>query len=115
MAIISCPSCKKKISDKAKTCSNCDYDFVNQTSAQGLSNEQIASKQKLESIKSKYSLQMQAMIGIILILLGSLLWYYGDRGTESLSDLSSLSLLVLGAVLYLVTRARLIISKKNKS
>lgn len=114
MAIINCPSCKQKISDKSKVCSSCNYDFVNQTSAQGLTNEQIASKQKLASIKNKYSLQMQAMIGIILILLGSLLWYFGGRGTQSLSDLASLGLLVVGALLYLTTRVRLILFKKQK-
>jgi uncharacterized membrane protein YvbJ len=114
MAIINCPSCKEKISDKAKKCSNCHYDFLSQTSSQGLTNEQIASKQILANIKNKYSLQMHAMIGIILILLGSLLWYFGDRGTKSYSDLSSLGLLALGSLLYLVTRVRLILFRKQK-
>ena len=27
MAVINCPSCKKKISDKAKTCSHCDIEL----------------------------------------------------------------------------------------
>ena len=28
MAVINCPSCKKKISDKAKNCSHCQLDLT---------------------------------------------------------------------------------------
>lgn len=113
MAIINCPSCNQKTSDKAKICANCQYNFVNKSTAQGLNEEQLASKNRLAHIKNKYSLQMQAMVGIILVLLGSLLWYFGGRGTSSFSDIASLTLLAFGAFLYLVTRIRLIIFKKG--
>ena len=80
MAIIKCPSCNDRISDKAKFCPNCQYDLVNKQNSTGLSEEQLASKNHMARMKKRYSLQMQAMIAIILILGGSLLWYFGGRG-----------------------------------
>lgn len=115
MAIINCPSCNQKISDKAKVCSICLYDFISRSTAQGLNEEQLASQKKMAYIKQKYSLQMQAMVSIILVLGGSLLWYFGNRGTSSMSDIVSLGLLAIGSGLYLATRIRLIMFKKRKS
>lgn len=114
MAIISCPSCTQKISDKSKSCSHCNYDFVNNTTSEGLNEEQLASKKKLAHIKKKYSLQMQAMAGIVLVLLGASLWYFGGRGMDSFSAIAKLTLLAIGAIWYLATRVRLIMFKKGK-
>jgi len=113
MAIIKCPSCNERISDKAKSCNNCQYDLVSEKNTSGLSEHQLASRNQLSRIKKRYSLQMQAMIGIILVLGGSLLWYFGGRGLSSNQDYISLLLLGAGSVLYLTTRIRLIFFKKN--
>lgn len=114
MAIINCPACNIKISDKATSCSGCNYDFVTKTTAQGLDQEQLAAKQRMEHMKKKYSLQMQAMIAIIAILSGSLVWYFGGRNGSSVMNIVSYLLLGIGAGLYLMTRVRLIMSKKSK-
>jgi len=113
MAIIKCPSCKERISDKAKSCTNCQYDLVNKRNSTGLNEEQLASKNHMARLKKRYSLQMQAMIGIILVLGGSLLWYFGGRGLSSNQDYISLTLLGAGCVLYLTTRIRLIFFKQD--
>ena len=113
MAIIKCPSCSGKISDKAKVCSHCNYDLVKKSTADGLNEEQLASKKRIELIKRRYSLQMQAMIGIILVLGGSLMWYFGGRGFASVMSISGIALLVVGAALYLTTRVRLLLFKKS--
>jgi len=113
MAIIQCPSCQKKVSDKSKICGYCQYDFINQSSVEGLTQEQLTSQKKLAHIKKKYSLQMQAMSGIILILLGVSLWYFSGRKTESYSDFLKLGLIAIGAIWYLTTRIRVIAFKKN--
>ncbi len=114
MAIIKCPSCSGKISDKAKVCSHCNYDFVNKATADGLNEEQLASQKRMAHIKQRYSLQMQAMIGIILVLGGSLMWYFGGRNFHSVMGLSGVIALVIGAALYLTTRIRLILFKKSQ-
>lgn len=114
MALINCPSCKKRISDKAKECSHCQFNMVTKTTAAGVTEEQIQSNAKLKRIKLRYSLQMQAMAGIILFLLGIVLWYFlGDSGLSKLSHFIELGIAVIGAVWYLITRIRLIMFKKR--
>ena len=114
MAILKCPSCNEKISDKAKICNHCQYDLVKKSTSQGLNEEQLASQKRMAHIKRRYSLQMQAMIGIIMVLSGSLMWYFGGRGFDSLSDMFALLILAVGSFLYLATRVRLIIFKKSR-
>lgn len=114
MAIIKCPSCSKKISDKAKICSHCQFNLVSKSTSDGLNEEQLAANKKMAHIKRRYSLQMQAMIGIILVLGGALMWYFGGRGFQSIKEIISLSLLAIGSVLYLATRVRLILFKKYR-
>jgi len=113
MAIINCPSCRTKVSDKAKSCPECQYDFVLNKSTDGLSEEQLASKINLARIKQKYNLQMRAMTGIILVLGGVLAWYFGGRGLISVSDYLSVATIGLGSILYLMTRIQLILFRKN--
>ena len=112
MAIINCPSCKTRISDKAKICSSCQFDLVGGKTSEGLNEEQLNSQKKMAHMKKRYSLQMQAMIGIVLVLAGSLMWYFGGRDMSVVMSSSGLITLALGALLYLVTRVRLIMFKK---
>lgn len=114
MAIIECPSCKERISDKAKACNHCGFSLVSGKNEDGQTAEQIASKARLARMKKRYSLQMQAMSGIILFLAGFMLWYFmGNRGTSQLSHFLQLGLAFAGGCLYLITRIRLIAFKKS--
>ena len=116
MAIINCPACKARISDKSKTCSHCEFSLVKGETQNGESQEQIESKAKLARIKKRYSLQMQAMSGIILFLLGIVLWYFvGERTTNKPSNYLQLGLALGGAVWYLVTRVRLLVFKNQST
>ncbi|MET1256016.1 hypothetical protein [Aliikangiella maris] len=114
MAIIQCPSCKDKISDKATVCNHCHFNLVTGQTAQGESQEQIASKAKLAHLKRRYSLQMQAMSGLIVFLGAIIIWYFvGERGMTEPSHFIQLSIAFLGAIWYLLTRIRIILFKKN--
>ncbi|TQV81517.1 hypothetical protein [Aliikangiella coralliicola] len=114
MSIISCPSCKKRISSKAKVCSHCNYSLVEGATEDGVTEEQLASRAKLARMKQRYSLQMQAMGGIILFLTGILLWYFlGNRGLSQVSHFIELGIAVIGGAWYLVTRIRLLMFKKT--
>lgn len=114
MAIISCPACKTKISSKAKVCNHCNFNLVSGESSDGLTEEQLESKAKLARMKKRYSLQMQAMAGIILFLSGFILWYFlGNRGLSQPSHFIELGLAIFGGAWYLITRVRLM-TFKNK-
>ena len=114
MALINCPSCKQRISDKSKTCSHCDFNFQSGVTAEGETPEQLESKNKIKRLKKRYSLQMQAMAGIILFLLGIVLWYFvGDKGFSKMSHFVELGTALFGGLWYLLTRVRLILFKKG--
>ncbi len=113
MAIISCPSCNEKISSKAKICTSCNFDLVNNQSVAGLTDEQIASKNQLARIKRKYSLQMQATGSLVIFLLGVLLWYFGSREVNNIIDASKVGMIAIGSIWYLLTRVRLITFKRQ--
>ncbi|MDQ7048831.1 MAG: hypothetical protein Q9M92_04520 [Enterobacterales bacterium] len=114
MAIINCPSCQKKVSDKIKNCPECQFDFIHNKSSDGLTEEQLASKKNLQRIKRKYSLQMRAMTGIIMVLGGVLVWYFGGRGLLSISDYLSVAAIGVGSILYLMTRIHLILYRRGR-
>ena len=79
-----------------------------------MTEEQLASKAKLAHMKKRYSLQMQAMGGIIVFLAGILLWYFlGNSSLTSTSHFIELGIAVLGGIWYLVTRIRLLMFKKS--
>ena len=114
MSIIQCPSCKERISDKSKICSHCQYSLVTGTGSKGETQEQIASKAKLARMKQRYSLQMQAMAGLILFLTGIVIWYFvGERGLNQVSHYVQLGAAAAGAIWYLITRFRLLLFKKS--
>lgn len=113
MAIINCPSCNQKISSKAKLCTSCNFDLVNNQSTTGLTDEQIVSKNQLAKIKRKYSLQMQATSSLVIFLLGVLLWYFGGREVNNIIDALKVGMIAIGSLWYLLTRVRLIAFKKQ--
>lgn len=114
MAIINCPSCNKRISDKAKSCSHCNLNLRAGGSDAVLNEDQLESVASMKRTKLRYSLQMQAMAGIILFLLGILLWYFvGHKGLSELSHFIELGMAFLGGIWYLITRIRLIIFKNS--
>lgn len=114
MAIINCPSCRQKISDKAKICNHCDFNLSEGETINGLSQEQFESKEKLARIKKRYSLQMQAIAGIILFLAGIVLWYFiGEKGLTEVSHFIELGTALFGGLWYLLTRVRLIMFKNS--
>ncbi len=112
MALINCPNCKKRVSSKAKVCSHCNSNLTISEDGKELTEEQIASRAKLARIKMRYSLQMQAMAGIILFIAGFMLWYFvGNKGLTEVSHFVQIGIALAGGVWYLITRVRLITFK----
>ena len=108
MAIINCPACKQRISDKAKTCSHCTFDLIKGENSTGDNQEKIESKLKLARLKKRYSLQIQAMSAIILFLIGLFAWYFiGQMQLTQTSHFIEISIGILGGFWYLITRVRL--------
>ena len=72
MAVINCPSCRNKISDKAKSCSYCDLDLTS------LDNDKLQLMKKESVIKHSQKLTNHSFIAMLLFcggfLFGNILW-----------------------------------------
>ncbi|MBN7821561.1 zinc-ribbon domain-containing protein [Bowmanella yangjiangensis] len=128
MALTNCPSCNKKISDKAKSCQHCGF-------AVGAATEDdILRKQRFNKFKRAQSIQTQSMIAMLMFIAGFAILYWGDGpSTEYACKLSfnlinnsspiclwhgqlqyniAMSCSVIGFVWYVINRVRLIFMKK---
>ena len=64
MALIDCPSCNKKISDKAQSCQHCSFSLGTADA------EDIARKQSLNKYLKNQKIQTQSMIAMLLFVAG---------------------------------------------
>ena len=70
MAVINCPSCKKKISDKAKSCSHCNLVIA------GVDQEQLQNIKQINAINLQQSLMTHSFIAMLLFCGGFLFFYW---------------------------------------
>lgn len=108
MAVINCPSCKKKISDKAKTCSHCGMQIA------GVDQDKLALIKQTNAIKKQQSLMTHSFIAMLLFCGGFLFFYLKDAQPGTIEYIASITSTILGFFLYLVTRVRLLLSKRKK-
>ena len=106
MAIISCPHCHKQISDKSKNCSHCDVDIAKMT------DEALASKQRIAKIDKSQSIQMQTFVALLLFVGGFTLWYWEVQPSESWTSYAGQAMIAVGFIWYMINRVRLILLKR---
>ncbi|NCP64285.1 MAG: zinc ribbon domain-containing protein [Paraglaciecola sp.] len=107
MALIDCPACGKKISDKAQLCSHCNF------AVGSASSEDIARKTALSKYLQAQKIQNQSMVAMLLFVGGFGFMYWGDADQEDWQFKIAFALSVLGFVWYIVNRVRLIFVKKS--
>jgi hypothetical protein len=109
MAVINCPSCKKKISDKAKTCSHC------QTSFNELDSEKTKTLQKIDNINKKQRLMNYSFIAMLLFCGGFLFMYWDGVQPGSWQHTTAMVCAIIGFILYIIIRAMLLLTKSKKT
>lgn len=107
MAVVSCPSCNKKISDKAKSCSYCQVDLTN------IDPEKLASIRRINTINKSQKIQVHAFIAMLLFCGGFLYYYWQNVQPDSIEYYCSVAAIVIGFFLYIITRVQLILLKRN--
>jgi len=107
MAVINCPNCKNKVSDKAKTCSHCNIDIA------GVDQEQLHSIKVMSSVKKQQSLMSHSFIAMLLFCGGFLFLYLEDTHPGTWQYITAMTSTFLGFILYIVTRIRLILLKRK--
>jgi hypothetical protein len=107
MALVDCPSCSKKISDKAQSCQHCDFTLGN------ASVEDIARKQSLNKYLKNQKIQTQSMIAMLLFVTGFGFMYWGGAVPDGLQYNLAIGLSLIGFIWYVVNRVRLILLKRS--
>lgn len=109
MAVINCPNCKKKISDKAKSCEYCHIDLTE------LDADKIASLKRVSAVAKSQQLMNHSFIAMLLFCGGFLFLYSQDAQPGTWQYVVAIASAVLGFILYIITRVRLILTKRNRS
>ncbi|GLR69717.1 hypothetical protein [Agaribacter marinus] len=110
MAITSCPSCSKPISDKAKQCQHCNLNFGDASA------EDIQRKANFEKYKNLQKLQNQSMMAIVLFLIGAYFTFLGDFENSDSGMMmfnASVAVTTIGFIWYGVNRARIALAKRK--
>ena len=108
MAIISCPFCGHKISDKAQECSKCQSDVS------ALTPEKMASIARNKALDKTQSLVNHSMFALLLFLTGFGLMYWWDPEAGSTQQLIAGGAMGIGLCWYIVTRIRIMLLKRKK-
>ena len=109
MAIISCPSCNKRISSAAKTCQFCkssfDDSFEDEKLMREMSNKRFSKMQRIQNL---------SFLAVLLFAGGSIMMYFGIK--ESDNDLADVGRIMLstGFIGYIIARVMTFMAKTRK-
>ena len=106
MALIDCPSCSKKMSDKAQSCQHCGFGLG------AADAEDIARKQSLNKYLKSQKIQTQSMIAMLLFVAGFGFMYWGSAEPGGLQHNLAIGVSIVGFVWYIINRVRLILLKR---
>lgn len=109
MALISCPSCKKKISDKAESCTHCQLNIAE------LDTDKINYLKKVSAVEKSQKLMTQSFIAMLLFCGGFLFFYWYEVQPGTWQYIVSIASAGTGFVFYIITRFRLLLLKRSRS
>ena len=107
MAVIDCPNCRKKISDKAKACSHCEIDLTD------LDPEKMMRLAGMNRIKKQQQLMNHSFIAMLLFCGGFLFLYWQDAQVGTWQYTVSIASTVIGFSYYIIIRILLLLNKKS--
>ena len=107
MAVINCPSCKKKISDKAKSCEHCQIDLTT------LDAEKIANIKRVSAVEKSQQLMTHSFIAMLLFCGGFLFMFWEGVEPGTWQHNVAMVSTIIGFVMYIVIRAMLLFTKRK--
>ncbi len=108
MAVINCPNCKKKISDKAKECSHCGL------SLQALDSDKMANLSQVNRINQGQRLLNYSFIAMLLFCGGFLFMFWDTVEQGSWQHTLAMVATVIGFIMYIIIRIKLLFFKRQK-
>lgn len=108
MAVINCPSCKKKISDKATQCSHCNLALT------ALDVDKIASVNRINRINQGQRLMNYSFVAMLLFCGGFLFMFWDNVEQGTWQHTAAMASTVIGFILYIIIRIKLLFFKRQK-
>lgn len=106
MALIDCPSCSKKVSDKAPVCQHCNFAIANASA------DDVMRKKGLQRSKQLQSVQTQSILAMLLFVVGFGVMYWGGVRPDDTRYTIAMGCSAIGFFWYIVNRVRLIYLKR---
>ena len=107
MAVINCPGCSNKISDKAKACNHCDLDLTE------LDSDQIANLNRVSLIHKTQRLMNFSFIAMLLFCGGFLFMFWDNVEPGSWQHSLAMVSTVIGFIMYIIIRGLLLVNKRK--
>jgi uncharacterized membrane protein YvbJ len=107
MAIIKCPQCGKKISDKSKECNHCSLNLEN------MSEEKLQSLSKIKSYQTAQTMMTHQAVAMLLFL-GGVLALYNTEDTSTPQYTAAQASIAVGFFWYIINRFRMILAKRKR-
>jgi len=110
MAIINCPGCMKKVSDRAAVCDHCGFMLGAHDT------ETLARKARNQRSIRVNKLVSQQMLAIVFFVagIGATFYDWQESGWESVMPIVGPAVAGLSFAWYLVTRGRIYLLKRQK-
>lgn len=110
MAIVNCPNCNTKISDKAAVCDKCGFVL------DGLDAQALERKRRRHKADQLNKLTTQSMLAMLLFVAGIAgIFYFRDTTSPDPTWQSqvALAVTVIGFVWYIVNRMRMVAARRR--
>ena len=108
MAIVSCPSCNKSISDKHKQCPHCESNVAQ------LDDEQRQQLAREKRIQKQQMFMNHSFFALIIFLAGFFCLYFLHPEPETPKWYACAAAIAIGCIWYLINRVILVMLKKKK-
>lgn len=105
MALIDCPKCKKKISNKIPNCNHCGVDINNP--------DLTESNKKVSYIARHQRIMNHSFIAMLLFCGGFLFMFWQNPAKNSWQEVCAIGATAFGFCWYIICRVRLIILKRK--
>ncbi|MBY5991662.1 zinc ribbon domain-containing protein [Ferrimonas balearica] len=107
MALIHCPACGKRISDKAPFCPHCQF-------SRSKDPEALERASRMRQIQQHQSLMTHSFLALFAFVGGFALWWWGGEAADTWRAPVGIGLMSAGFLGYLVTRVRILLAKRRR-
>ncbi|WP_417658305.1 hypothetical protein [Pseudidiomarina sp.] len=109
MALIQCPSCSKRVSDKATNCPHCDFKLT------GLSGEELEREWQRVMASKRERLVGQSMLALLIAIAAFTYYFIQQPLPETWPAKVSYGLMIVGLIWFVINRVRLVFIKRKRS